>query len=118
MPRYVSTISKDLVPAITTLDFNTAPSGGVLLLDGSAFITPFSVTRVVGLQTGISAPAQQQINQNSDHLPGLVEWGSPLLHLLHSRHPVEPHRHLPGPVQQLAPRHVALRGCREEIPEF
>ena len=59
----VSTISKNLTPATTTLNFNTAPSGGVLLLDGSAFITPFSVTRVVGLQTGISAPAQQQINQ-------------------------------------------------------
>ena len=59
----VSTISKDLTPATIPLNFNTAPSGGVLLLDGSAFITPFSVTRVVGLQTGISAPAQQQINQ-------------------------------------------------------
>ena len=97
----ISTISKDLTPATTTLNFNTAPSGGALLLDGSAFITPFSVTRVVGLQDRHQRARPAAVSQNSHHLHGLVEWGGPILHLLHARHPAEPHRHLPRPVQRL-----------------
>ena len=58
----VSTFSKNINPVTTTMNFTTVPAGGQLILDGASVITPFSVTRVVGLQTGLQAPAAQQIS--------------------------------------------------------
>lgn len=58
----VSTFTKTLTPITTTLTLATSPSGGQVLLDGSAFPTPYSVTRVVGLQTAVEAPSNQTIH--------------------------------------------------------
>lgn len=72
----VSTFTRNLNPITTTLNFTTQPGGGVLMLDGSAYTTPFSVTRVVGLQTGIEAPSAQTIHGLDVTFEGWTNGGS------------------------------------------
>lgn len=51
-----SVVEADIHPTLSTLTVASAPAGVFILLDGVPRATPFSVQRVVGLQTTLQAP--------------------------------------------------------------
>lgn len=57
----VSTFAQELHPLTVSVTLATSPAGGQLWVDGSAFITPILLRRVVGLQMSVEAPANQSI---------------------------------------------------------
>ena len=57
----VSTITQELHPLTVSVTLSTSPAGGQLWVDGSAFVTPITLRRVVGLQMSVEAPVNQSI---------------------------------------------------------
>jgi glucose/arabinose dehydrogenase len=56
-----STVYRDITPQLTRVTVGTSPAGGTLLVDGMTLNGTEVLTRVVGFNMSVTAPASQQI---------------------------------------------------------
>jgi glucose/arabinose dehydrogenase len=58
-----ATVSRDLFPATVSLGFNTQPNNGRVSVDSAEYVAPVVITRVVGINSVMSTPMTQAIDQ-------------------------------------------------------
>jgi glucose/arabinose dehydrogenase len=70
---------RDIHPMTTTIGLATAPSGGIISVNGHTYLTPASIARVIGMQDEL-AGADQLIN-NTAHRFWRWSTGAPRVHM-------------------------------------
>ena len=59
------TVSRDIFPQLSQMNFNTLPSGLAISLDGASRTTPFTVTGVVGINRQLSVGTPQFLGETA-----------------------------------------------------
>ena len=70
------TVSRDIQPRLSRMDFETIPAGLQLLVDNQPFTAPTSMVTVAGMMRTVSAPSPQNVGGSNHHFVVWSDGGS------------------------------------------